>query len=134
MFLFCWVQSGLPIEIYVLVFLGRILGVLHRAIRPPAEPVGVLPDVGMIRRALQGDIHGDFDAVLGPVVIVTLEREFAGDRGAAAIRRTGTGGDDLIKAGAGRDTLVGQAGPLPIDVSVVAMTDDLAVGKLDLAC
>ena len=48
---------GLKVEgIDVLILFRRILGILHRAIGTPAEPVGVLPDVGMIRRTLQSDI------------------------------------------------------------------------------
>ena len=56
---------ALEIEgIDVLVFLRRILGVLDAAVRPVAEPLGMLLDVGVIRRALEGDVQRHFDAQL----------------------------------------------------------------------
>ena len=48
----------------VLVFLGRILGVLNAAVRPPPEPFRVLLHIGMIGCALQRDIERDLDAEL----------------------------------------------------------------------
>ena len=48
----------------VLVLLGRVLGVLDRAVGPVPEPLGVLLDVGMVGRALEGDVQRDLDAQL----------------------------------------------------------------------
>ena len=58
-------KSALPVgvleveRIDVLVLLGRILGVLHGAVRAPLEPLGMLGDVGMVRGALEGDVQRD---------------------------------------------------------------------------
>jgi hypothetical protein len=41
----------------VLVLLRRVLGELHRTIGPPLEPLGMLRDIGMVRRTLKGDIE-----------------------------------------------------------------------------
>ena len=41
----------------VLIFLGRIFGVLHGAIRAPPEPLRVLLHIGMIGGALEGDVE-----------------------------------------------------------------------------
>src|SRR4051812_36344684 len=55
--------EGLPVRrikvkrIDVLIFLGRVFGVLHSAIRAPLEPLRVLPHVGMIGGALEGDVE-----------------------------------------------------------------------------
>src|SRR5262245_5844320 len=55
--------EGLPMRrikvkgIDVLIFLGRILRVLHGAIRTPLEPFRVLLHIGMIGCALEGDIE-----------------------------------------------------------------------------
>ena len=46
----------------VLVLLGRVLGVLDGAVGPVAEPLGVLLDLGVVRRALEGDVERDLDA------------------------------------------------------------------------
>ena len=46
----------------VLVFLWRILGVAHRSVRTPAEPVGMLAQPGMIRRALDREIERDLQS------------------------------------------------------------------------
>ena len=57
--------SALEVErVDVLVFLGRVLGVLHRAVGPRAEPLGMLAHVRMVGRALEGDVERDLDAVL----------------------------------------------------------------------
>ena len=54
---------ALKIEgINVLILLRRILGVLDRAIRPMTKPLGMLADIGMIGRALEGQIHRELDA------------------------------------------------------------------------
>ena len=46
----------------VLVFLGRILRVLDRAVGPVAEPLGVLADPWMVGRALHREVKRQFDA------------------------------------------------------------------------
>jgi len=46
----------------VLVFLGRVLRVLHRAVRAPAEPFRMLGHVGMVGGALERDVQRDLDA------------------------------------------------------------------------
>src|SRR5919197_3727017 len=48
----------------VLIFLGRIFGVLHGAIRAPPEPLRVLPYIGMIRGALEGDVESYLYSIL----------------------------------------------------------------------
>ncbi len=45
----------------VLVLLGRVLGVLDRAVRPHPEPLRVLGCIGMIGRALECDVERDLD-------------------------------------------------------------------------
>ena len=49
--------------INVLIFLGRVLGVLDRTVGPVTEPFRMLLDVRMIRRALIGEIECDVDAM-----------------------------------------------------------------------
>src|SRR5207237_6488063 len=52
-----------PVEVDdVLVALGRVLGGLDGAVRPALEPLGVLADVRMVRRALESDVERDLDA------------------------------------------------------------------------
>src|SRR5919106_4743111 len=52
---------GLEIEgIDVLVFLRRILGELNSPVGTPAEPGWISLHIGMIRRALEGNIQGHF--------------------------------------------------------------------------
>ena len=46
----------------VLVFFGRVLGVLHSAIWPPDEPLGMLLHPGVIGGTLQGKVKGDLNA------------------------------------------------------------------------
>ena len=48
----------------VLVFLRRVLGVADRAVGPALEPLRMLLEPGMIRRALHGEVERDFHAVL----------------------------------------------------------------------
>src|SRR3989442_8693038 len=48
----------------VLIFLGRIFGVLHSAIRAPPEPLRVLLHIGMIGGALEGDVESYFYPIL----------------------------------------------------------------------
>src|SRR5205814_674353 len=49
-------------RIDVLVLLRRVLGVLHAAVGPPAEPARMLLDVGVVGRALEGDVEGEIDS------------------------------------------------------------------------
>src|SRR5438105_13619968 len=62
--------EGLPMlcikveGIDVLVFLGRIFGILHGAIRTPPEPLRVLLHIGMIGGALEGDVERYLYAIL----------------------------------------------------------------------
>ncbi len=46
----------------VLVFLRRVLRVLHAAVAPSLEPVRMVADVRMIGRALERDVERDLDA------------------------------------------------------------------------
>src|SRR3546814_14342855 len=48
-----------------LVLLRRILGELDGAVGAPVEPLRVLLDPGMVGRALDGDVEGDLQPVLG---------------------------------------------------------------------
>ena len=48
----------------VLVFLRRVLGIAHRAVRPALEPLRMLLEPGVIGRALHGEVERDFHAVL----------------------------------------------------------------------
>src|SRR5919202_467498 len=48
----------------VLILLGRIFRILHGAIRAPPEPLRVLPHIGMIGGALEGDVEGDLYPIL----------------------------------------------------------------------
>ena len=57
---------GLEVErIDVLVLLGWVLRVLHAAVGAMAEPFRVLADPGVIGRALEGDVQGQLQTVLG---------------------------------------------------------------------
>jgi hypothetical protein len=47
----------------VLVLLGRVLGVLHAAVGALAEPIGMCAHPGVVRRALEGDVQGQLDAL-----------------------------------------------------------------------
>src|SRR5262245_47224865 len=51
-------------RIDVLIFLRWILGVLNRAIGPMAKPLGMLLHVGVVGRALIGQVERDFDALV----------------------------------------------------------------------
>src|SRR6266404_1790778 len=50
-------------RIDVLILLGRILGILNAAVRPPAKPLRMLAGVGMIGAALKCDIERYLEAV-----------------------------------------------------------------------
>ena len=52
-------------RIDVLVLLRRVLGVGDRAVRPGGEPLRVLGDPRMVRRAVQRQVEGDLQAELG---------------------------------------------------------------------
>ena len=57
---------GVEVDVVdVLVALGRVLGVLERAVGPPVEPVGVLAQPGVVGRALDREVERDRDAELG---------------------------------------------------------------------
>ena len=48
-------------RIYILIFFRGIFGILNRAVGPPAEPFRMFPHIGMIRRALIGQIQCDLE-------------------------------------------------------------------------
>src|SRR5215467_14464749 len=62
--------QGLPVccvevkRINILIFLGRIFGVLHGAIRPPLEPLRVLLHIRMIGGTLEGNVESYLYAIL----------------------------------------------------------------------
>ena len=83
---------GLRLEVErvdVLVLLGRVLGVLDRAVGPVPEPLGVLGDPGVVGRALEGQVERDVDAALARARQQVLEvregAELGVDRGVAAL-------------------------------------------------
>ncbi len=43
----------------VFILLGRVFGVLYRPVGTPAKPFGMSVDIGMIGRALKGEVKGD---------------------------------------------------------------------------
>ncbi len=49
--------------INVLVLFGRVFGVLNRAVGPNRKPVGMGLHPGVVGRALNGQIHRDFQAI-----------------------------------------------------------------------
>jgi len=57
----------------VLVFLGRVFGVLDRPVRTFQEPLGMLANVRMIRRALKRDVHRDLDSAFAALEYQMLE-------------------------------------------------------------
>ena len=65
-----FIPQALPVRrleverIDVLIFLGRILGVLNGAIGALDKPVRMFRDPGVIGRALEGDVESDFHAVV----------------------------------------------------------------------
>ena len=72
------------------VLLRRILGILNRAVRPRPKPLAMLRDVRMIRRALEGDIQRDFQAVLLGLLAINCSKssqcaQLRMDRGVAAL-------------------------------------------------
>ncbi len=75
----------------VLVALGRVLGVLERAVRAVVEPLRVLAQPGMVGRALDREVERDVDPVLRRPrrsALEVLERaELRVDRVVAAARR-----------------------------------------------
>src|SRR5205823_4792899 len=80
---------GLEVDrVDVLVFFGRVLGVLDGAVRPVAEPLGVLLDVRVVGRALEGHIHRYLDAQVAGV----------GDEGVEVFERAEVGVDGRVPA------------------------------------
>ena len=75
-------------RIDVLVLLGRVLGVGDRAVRTPVEPLGVVPDPRVVRRAVQRVVEGDFHPVTGrrphQVVEIVERAELGVERGVPA--------------------------------------------------
>src|SRR5215510_1033611 len=60
-------RRRLALEVHridVLIFLQRVLGVLDRAVGPMEEPLRMLADPGMIRRALDREIERDLEPEL----------------------------------------------------------------------
>ena len=59
---------GLEVKgINVFILFRRVFRILHGIVRPPAEPVGMLPDIRVVRRPLEGNIQGHFQVKLpGP--------------------------------------------------------------------
>src|ERR1035438_8623836 len=53
---------GFKIEgVYILVFFGWVLRVLHTAVGAMLEPLWMRPYIGMVRRALERDVECDLD-------------------------------------------------------------------------
>src|SRR5690606_266576 len=69
----------------VLVLLRRVLRVLHAAVRPPAEPLGMLAHVRMIRRALESDVERDLEALPSRVLDERTEILERAERGMHAL-------------------------------------------------
>src|SRR5262249_39222261 len=73
----------------VLVALGRVLGVLERAVRAPVEPLGVLGEPGVARGAVKAVVDADLTAELAPArhePLEVLDRpELGVDAGVASI-------------------------------------------------
>src|SRR5690349_12398549 len=90
----------------VLVFLGRIFGVLHGAIRAPSEPLRMLLHIGMIRGALEGDVESDLYPILlgfgdeAPEIVQSPELWMDG-RMPAGSRPNGPGTAWIIEGGHG---------------------------------
>ena len=86
----------------VLVLLGRILRVLDRAIRPPAEPLRVFREIGMVARGLEGDIQRDLQPVvfggLHQVPEVLERAQFGMDRLVSALDYAAGGSPDSPRA------------------------------------
>ncbi len=75
---------------------------MNAAVGADAEPFGMLFDVGMVRRALEGEIEGDFDAVAAGGLdqrVEILERaKFRVNRFVAAFARAdGPGTADFVE-------------------------------------
>src|SRR5713101_8927570 len=90
----------------VLIFLGRIFGVLHGAIRAPPEPLRVLLHIGMIGGALEGDV----ESYLYPILlgcgdqapeIVQGPKLWMDGRMPASVRPNGPGTAWIIGSGHG---------------------------------
>ena len=58
--------TGLEIEgVDVLILFGRVLGILNRAVGTSFELTGMFDDIGMIGRALEGDIECKLNPQIG---------------------------------------------------------------------
>jgi hypothetical protein len=80
---------GVPVDVVdVLVLLGRVLGVLERAVGAAVEPLRVLGQPRVVGAALDGEVQGDLDAVVARAVAqvaeVLLGAEVGVDRVVAA--------------------------------------------------
>src|ERR1700751_3731186 len=51
-------------RIDVLIFLGRVFGILDSAVGTPAKPLRMLLNIGVVGRALKGNIKGDLYVIL----------------------------------------------------------------------
>ena len=102
----------------VLVLLGRVLGVLERAVGPAEEPLGVLGQPGMVRGALDGEVEGDLEAQLPGI----------GDERVEVVDRAEVGVDGGVAAGVGADR-PGAAGI--VGTGGEAVVRALAVGPAD---
>ncbi|MDT4863305.1 hypothetical protein FQZ97_980030 [compost metagenome] len=59
-------DGGVGIEVDiddVLVLFRRVLRMADAAVRPPAEPIGVFAQPGVVGRALDGEVQGHFQAM-----------------------------------------------------------------------
>ena len=88
----------------VLVFLGRIFGVLYAAVRAVVEPIRVLVDPRMVGRAIDGEVHrqlqAEFARLLLKVQKIVERAELGGDRlVAAAHAADGVRAAGVVRAG-----------------------------------
>ncbi len=94
----------------VLVLLGRVLGMGDGAVRAVVEPLRVLVDPGVVRRALQGEVQRHFQAQLrGPVheAVEVLDGAQAGVDGVVAALGGADRPGHADVAGAGGEGVVG---------------------------
>ncbi len=104
--------ARLEIErIDVLVFLRRILGILHAAVGPMLEPLRMLRYVRVVGCALKRNIHGDFDAecarhIQEPIEVIeraelrqnVLVAAFRGTDGPGTAHIAGLGAQRVVRA------------------------------------
>src|SRR5262249_14200238 len=77
----------------VLILLGWVLGVFDRAVRPEDEPLRMLLDPGMVRRALDREIERDLHRMLAS----------SGDEAAEVVERPQLRIDGTVAALGGAD-------------------------------